>query len=300
MPAVQHFISAIRAHESCGATEYLPAQDLRTCHLRGCARERTAPGRQPCSRRARERWARIHNWRTTRCGRARQRQRLIHSQRRRSPVAMRCRHRPTRVRHLWRHGWRRVMIVSRPSTYPHRRVSHGPPAPDIAPRSVLEAIGDIADRVVVMTSPRRSPDRVDSIDRPGRHHSARASGIRRRQAVHRVARPNRPQLLTWWLLGPGKVIGKPSSVGVLGGMRPSPATRSPSHHPKVFDAMLPSSTFADPLSCLSELRARSPSTILPRSRQLTRFVRQLSSFLPYDSLDQVTRACWRPIAADDP
>src|SRR6185295_10025212 len=106
-------------------------------------------------------------------------------------------------------------------------------------RSVLEAIGDIADRVVVMTeSAMNRLTALYSIDRrkvvtiP---HGASVPTREQRNGVEHSSDP-RPQLLTWGLLGPGKGIEHTiDALALLGDLRPRPRyTVAGVTHPKVF------------------------------------------------------------------
>ena len=106
-------------------------------------------------------------------------------------------------------------------------------------RSVLEAIGDIADRVVVMTETALdrlaalySIDRIQGRDDP---HGASLPALERWKEVDDRA-GERPQLLTWGLLGPGKGIEHTiDALALLGDRRPRPRyTVAGVTHPKVF------------------------------------------------------------------
>ena len=175
-------------------------------------------------------------------------------------------------------------------------------------RSVLEAIGDIADRIVVMTESalRRliasySIDRTKVVTIP---HGASIPTLEQCTETEL-----RPQLLTWGLLGPGKGIEHAiDALALLDGMRPRPRyTVAGVTHPKVFArhgdeyrrsliqrswavGTAGSITFDDTYRDLA---------------QLTRFVASASVvILPYDSRDQVTSgvlvdaiAAGRPVIA---
>ena len=179
-------------------------------------------------------------------------------------------------------------------------------------RSVLEAIGDIADRVVVMTESALkrligsySIDRTKVVTIP---HGASIPTLEQRSDTA-LRDATRPQLLTWGLLGPGKGIEHAiDALALLDGIRPRPRyTVAGVTHPKVFarhgdeyrrsliqrswaGGTAGSITFDDTYRDLA---------------QLTRFVASASVvILPYDSRDQVTSgvlvdaiAAGRPVIA---
>ena len=187
-----------------------------------------------------------------------------------------------------------------------------PLQPTARQRSVLEAIGDLADRVVVMTESALnrllalySIDRTKIVTIP---HGASIPTIDQRNQID-LHDPARPQLLTWGLLGPGKGIEHTiDALALLGGLRPRPRyTVAGVTHPKVFArhgdeyrrsliqrswavGTAGSITFDDTYRDLA---------------QLTRFVASAAVVvLPYDSRDQVTSgvlvdaiAAGRPVIA---
>ncbi|HUP76136.1 MAG TPA: glycosyltransferase [Acidimicrobiales bacterium] len=187
-----------------------------------------------------------------------------------------------------------------------------PLQPTTNQRSVLEAIGDLADRVVVMTESALtrliasySIDRTKVITIP---HGASVPKHEHRGELHHRD-PARPQLLTWGLLGPGKGIEHAiDALALLGESRPRPRyTIAGVTHPKVLArhgdeyrrsliqrswaaGTAASITFDDTYRDLAEL---------------TRFVASATVvILPYDSRDQVTSgvlvdaiAAGRPVIA---
>ena len=179
-------------------------------------------------------------------------------------------------------------------------------------RSVLEAIGDIADRVVVMTESALnrllasySIDRSKVVTIP---HGASIPTLAQRSETESVD-PRRPQLLTWGLLGPGKGIEHTiDALALLGGIRPRPRyTIAGVTHPKVFARH--GDEYRRSLMQRSWAVGTAGSITFDDTyrdlAQLTRFVASASVvILPYDSRDQVTSgvlvdaiAAGRPVIA---
>jgi polysaccharide biosynthesis protein PslF len=179
-------------------------------------------------------------------------------------------------------------------------------------RTVLEEIGELADRVVVMTEAAR--DRLIALYRIDESkvvtipHGASLPALERWKGVDERA-GDRPQLLTWGLLGPGKGIEHTiDALALLGNVGRRPRyTVAGVTHPKVFAkhgdqyrnwliqrswaiGVAGSVTFDDTYRDVA---------------QLTRFIASASVVvLPYDSRDQVTSgvlvdaiAAGRPVIA---
>jgi glycosyltransferase involved in cell wall biosynthesis len=179
-------------------------------------------------------------------------------------------------------------------------------------RSVLEAIGDIADRVVVMTESALtrliasySIDRNKVVTIP---HGASIPTFDQRSDIEPVD-ATRPQLLTWGLLGPGKGIEHAiDALALLSGMRPRPRyTVAGVTHPKVFARR--GDEYRRSLIQRSWAVGTAGSVTFDDTyrdlAQLTRYVASASVvILPYDSRDQVTSgvlvdaiAAGRPVIA---
>lgn len=179
-------------------------------------------------------------------------------------------------------------------------------------RSLLIAIAEIANRVVVMTEAARDRltalypiDRSKVVTIP---HGALTPTREERREIDRVDH-GRPQLLTWGLLGPGKGIENViDALALLVDLRPRPRyTVAGVTHPKVF------ARDGDKYRHSLMERAREAGvedlvTFDDTYRdvaQLTQFVASSSVVvLPYDSRDQVTSgvlvdaiAAGRPVIA---
>ncbi|TML17582.1 MAG: glycosyltransferase [Actinobacteria bacterium] len=179
-------------------------------------------------------------------------------------------------------------------------------------RSVLEAIGDIADRVVVMTE--SALDRLAalySIDRTKVFtipHGASIPTFEQRNDLELVT-AGRPQLLTWGLLGPGKGIEHTiDALALLGDLRPRPRyTVAGVTHPKVFarDGDQYRRSLIQRSWAVGAAGSITFDDTYRDLAQLTRFVASSSVVvLPYDSRDQVTSgvlvdaiAAGRPVIA---
>ncbi|MEO8693973.1 MAG: glycosyltransferase [Acidimicrobiales bacterium] len=187
-----------------------------------------------------------------------------------------------------------------------------PLQPTAHQRSVLEAIGDIADRVVVMTESALtrliasySIDRNKVATIP--HGASIPTCDHRSDAEHLDS--SRPQLLTWGLLGPGKGIEHTiDALALLSGMRPRPRyTVAGVTHPKVFARR--GDEYRRSLIQRSWAVGTAGSITFDDTyrdlAQLTRYVASSSVvILPYDSRDQVTSgvlvdaiAAGRPVIA---
>jgi glycosyltransferase involved in cell wall biosynthesis len=179
-------------------------------------------------------------------------------------------------------------------------------------RVVLEIVCALADRVVVMAE--TAKDRLLALYEIG---DADVVTI-----PHGASMPTtdglddgdphggeRPQLLTWGLLGPGKGIEHTiDALALLGGMRSRPRyTVAGVTHPKVFAAH--GDRYRDELTrqatALGVARSVSFDDTYRNLGQLTRFVASATAVvLPYDSRDQVTSgvlvdaiAAGRPVIA---
>ena len=179
-------------------------------------------------------------------------------------------------------------------------------------RSLLVDIAKLANRVVVMTVAAR--DRltalypIDSSKIVTIPHGALVPTRDQRREIDRV-NPQRPQLLTWGLLGPGKGIEYViDALALLGDLRPRPRyTVAGVTHPKILardgDAYRHSL-----MRRAHDVGVEDLVTFDDTYRnveQLTRFVASASAVvLPYDSRDQVTSgvlvdaiAAGRPVIA---
>jgi glycosyltransferase involved in cell wall biosynthesis len=179
-------------------------------------------------------------------------------------------------------------------------------------RSVLEAIGDIADRVVVMTE--SAMDRLTALYSIDRRkvvtipHGASVPTREQRNDGEHSSDP-RPQLLTWGLLGPGKGIEHAiDALALLGDLRPRPRyTVAGVTHPKVF-ARHGDEYRRSLIQRAWAVGAAGAVTFDDTYRDLAQLTRFVSSaavvVLPYDSRDQVTSgvlvdaiAAGRPVIA---
>ena len=179
-------------------------------------------------------------------------------------------------------------------------------------RAVLEEIGELADRVVVMTEAAR--DRlialyaIDESKVVTIPHGASLPALDRWKEVDERA-GDRPQLLTWGLLGPGKGIEHTiDALALLGnaGRRPR-YTVAGVTHPKVFARH--GDQYRNSLIQRSWAIGVAGSVTFDDTyrdvAQLTRFIASASVVvLPYDSRDQVTSgvlvdaiAAGRPVIA---
>jgi glycosyltransferase involved in cell wall biosynthesis len=184
--------------------------------------------------------------------------------------------------------------------------------PTLHQKSVLTMIGDIADRVVVMSKAARDLlinlylfDRSKVVTIP---HGASAPSLENVKQFGSVNR-QRPQLLTWGLLGPGKGIEHViDALALLTDMNPRPNyTIAGVTHPKVL------ARDGEQYRCSLIDRARKRGvgdqvTFDDRYRDVAamgRFVASaLAVILPYDSREQVTSgvlvdsiAAGRPVIA---
>ena len=179
-------------------------------------------------------------------------------------------------------------------------------------RSVLEVIGDIADRVVVMTESALtrlvasySIDRTKVVTIP---HGASVPKLEHHSEL-RHPDPLRPQLLTWGLLGPGKGIEHAiDALALLGDSRPRPRyTVAGVTHPKVFarDGDEYRRSLIQRSWAVGTAGTVTFDDTYRDLAQLTRFVASSTAvILPYDSRDQVTSgvlvdavAAGRPVIA---
>lgn len=169
-----------------------------------------------------------------------------------------------------------------------------PSAPTMHQRTVLEAVCDLAARVVVMTTAASarltSGYTVDESKVVTIPHGASPPGEPRPE---RAGDEQRPQLLTWGLLGPGKGIEHAiRAVSLLQDVRPRIRyTVAGATHPKVFAR--------DGDGYRQSLIREAWATGVPNFvrfddsyRDITELMRFVSSaslvVLPYDSRDQVT------------
>ncbi|MGH9132868.1 MAG: glycosyltransferase [Ilumatobacteraceae bacterium] len=187
-----------------------------------------------------------------------------------------------------------------------------PRRPTANQRTVLAAVGDRADRVVVMTA--TAEDRlirgypIDQSKVVVIPHGASAPMLDDRSGIdHRWDKA--PQLLTWGLLGPGKGIEHAiDAFAMLGDLHPRPRyTIAGVTHPKVFARH--GDQYRRSLMERSMAAGVSSSVDFDDTyrdvAQLTRFVASASVVvLPYDSRDQVTSgvlvdaiAAGRPVIA---
>jgi len=167
--------------------------------------------------------------------------------------------------------------------------------PSAHQRDVLEAICELADRVVVMTGTARErlissyavvDENVITIP-----HGASTPGPEQWNAD--VSGDDRPQLLTWGLLGPGKGIEHAiDALALLQDVHPRPRyTVAGVTHPKIFARQ--GDRYRESLIRRSWIRGVASSVTFDdsyrRVAELTRFVASASVVvLPYDSHDQVT------------
>lgn len=179
-------------------------------------------------------------------------------------------------------------------------------------RAVLEEIGELADRLVVMTEAARNrlialyaieESKVVTIP-----HGASLPALERWKEVDDRA-VDRPQLLTWGLLGPGKGIEHAIEALALlgnGGRRPR-YTVAGVTHPKVFarDGDQYRNSLIQRSWALGVAGSVTFDDAYRDVAQLTRFIASASVVvLPYDSRDQVTSgvlvdaiAAGRPVIA---
>jgi polysaccharide biosynthesis protein PslF len=187
-----------------------------------------------------------------------------------------------------------------------------PSHPTAHQRSVLESVCELADRVVVMTE--TAKDRllalyeVSASDVVTIPHGASMPPVDHLNNVDSGV-GERPQLLTWGLLGPGKGIEHTIDALVrLGDLYPRPRyTVAGITHPKVFAAH--GDRYRHSLMARASMLGVAGSVTFDDSyrdlNQLTRFVASASAvILPYDSRDQVTSgvlvdaiAAGRPVIA---
>jgi len=187
-----------------------------------------------------------------------------------------------------------------------------PLQPSAHQRSVLEAIGDVADRVVVMTESALTRliasyaiDHNKVVTIP---HGASIPTFDQRSDLEPVD-ATRPQLLTWGLLGPGKGIEHViDALALLSDLRPRPRyTVAGVTHPKVYARR--GDEYRRSLIQRSWAVGTAGSITFDDTyrdlAQLTRYVASASVvILPYDSRDQVTSgvlvdaiAAGRPVIA---
>jgi glycosyltransferase involved in cell wall biosynthesis len=187
-----------------------------------------------------------------------------------------------------------------------------PSHPTAHQRSVLESVCELADRVVVMTE--TAKDRllalyeVSASDVVTIPHGASMPPVDHLNNVDSGV-GERPQLLTWGLLGPGKGIEHTiDALARLGDLHPRPRyTVAGITHPKVFAAH--GDRYRHSLMARASMLGVAGSVTFDDSyrdlNQLTRFVASASAvILPYDSRDQVTSgvlvdaiAAGRPVIA---
>ena len=179
-------------------------------------------------------------------------------------------------------------------------------------RFLLVEIGQIADRVVVMTQTARDrltaqypidPSRVVTIP-----HGASIPTYEQRKEVDRL-RTGRPDLLTWGLLGPGKGIEHAlDALALLADLPRRPRyTVAGVTHPKVFarHGDLYRRSLIERAKAVGVAGSVTFDDSYRDLGQLTRFVVSASAVvLPYDSRDQVTSgvlvdaiAAGRPVIA---
>jgi glycosyltransferase involved in cell wall biosynthesis len=186
-----------------------------------------------------------------------------------------------------------------------------PLRPTAHQRSVLEAVCDGADRVVVMAETARKrllrSYRVDGDKVVMIPHGASVSTAHRIDGA--TLDPADPQLLTWGLLGPGKGIEHViDALAVLGDITPRPRyTVAGVTHPKVFTAQ--GDKYRLDLIQRSWAHGVAGSVTFDDTyrnvHELTAFISSASVVvLPYDSRDQVTSgvlvdaiAAGRPVVA---
>ncbi len=179
-------------------------------------------------------------------------------------------------------------------------------------RAVLEGIGELADRVVVMTEAARDrlialyaieESKVVTIP-----HGASLPALERWKEVDDRA-VERPQLLTWGLLGPGKGIEHAiDALALLGNVGRRPRyTVAGVTHPKVFarDGDQYRNSLIQRSWAIGVAGSVTFDDAYRDVAQLTRFIASASVVvLPYDSRDQVTSgvlvdaiAAGRPVIA---
>ena len=179
-------------------------------------------------------------------------------------------------------------------------------------RAVLEEIGELADRVVVMTEAAR--DRlialyaIDDSKVVTIPHGASLPALERWKEVDERA-GDRPQLLTWGLLGPGKGIEHTiDALALLGNVGRRPRyTVAGVTHPKVFarDGDQYRNSLIQRSWAIGVAGSVTFDDTYRDVAQLTRFIASATVVvLPYDSRDQVTSgvlvdaiAAGRPVIA---
>jgi glycosyltransferase involved in cell wall biosynthesis len=173
-------------------------------------------------------------------------------------------------------------------------------------RSVLEAVVRAADAVVVMTEAGRVR-LCSSFDVDARKISVIPHGAAVSSAVRLEDSKERPRLLTWGLLGPGKGIEWAiDALAMVDDLRPKPIYVVAGHtHPKVQE--YEGDVYRDML--MQRAKARRVEVIFdPEYRSLASLAQLISEstmvILPYDSPDQVTSgvlvdaiAAGRPVIA---
>jgi len=173
-------------------------------------------------------------------------------------------------------------------------------------RSVLEAVVRAADAVVVMTEAGRVR-LCSSFDVDARKISVIPHGAAVSSAVRLEDSRERPRLLTWGLLGPGKGIEWAiDALAMVDDLRPKPVYVVAGHtHPKVQEYQ--GDVYRDML--MQRAKERRVDVVFdPEYRSLASLARLISEstmvILPYDSPDQVTSgvlvdaiAAGRPVIA---
>ncbi|WP_103964561.1 glycosyltransferase [Nonomuraea solani] len=158
-------------------------------------------------------------------------------------------------------------------------------------KALLEEIGDAADAIVTMTGTAR-----DRLKTGYRVDAGKVFVIPHGAADHMrvpAQRRNRPHLLTWGLLGPGKGIEwAVRALALLLGLDPSPIyTIAGRTHPKVLE--LQGEAYRDGLHALAARLGVSTAVrhdpVYRDQDSLSRLVRSADVVvLPYDSAEQVT------------
>ncbi|WP_127501804.1 glycosyltransferase [Actinoplanes solisilvae] len=164
-------------------------------------------------------------------------------------------------------------------------------SPDPLQRQVLERIAATADAVVTMTDTARQrllagyaidPRKISVIP-----HGAASRGTGAREEHER------PNLLTWGLLGPGKGIEWAlRALALLDDVRPAPVyTVAGRTHPKVLEQF--GDTYRDSLEALARSLGVADSVVWNdaylEEDELSRLIRSADAVvLPYDSTEQVT------------
>jgi len=206
-----------------------------------------------------------------------------------------------------------ILDLLRALTVPSIVVLHTVPLhPSPHQSSILVAMAKMAGRVVVMTEAARvrltSSYPVDSSKVFTIAHGALSPTREQLREIHRISN-ERPQLLTWGLLGPGKGIEHViDALATLNDLRPRPRyTVAGVTHPKV----LAREGDAYRQSLIKRARSAGVADLVTfddtyrNVEQLTRLVVSASAVvLPYDSRDQVTSgvlvdaiAAGRPVIA---